>query len=226
MVGGDVPWHVDVTEEEGARGVTKQVKYWRAMPCPRCVGTGGDPRTALNLCSRCNGVGAASRSRKPGSNAKKSLCTFCTGRGKIPTILCPRCKGRSVLYEEHVESIQIPAGTEDGTILKVPGAGHRPSPDIIPGNLLLLVGVSWVAGDDARSPAGGCTPEFPPVTEEWNILANLPAQRFMDFEEICAKMGITSVGVAQYLDVQLRMLEVRGQVLVEIQRGKVMYRKS
>ncbi len=123
VVGGDVPWHVDVTEEEGARGVTKQVKYWRAMPCPRCVGTGGDPRTALNLCSRCNGVGAASRSRKPGSNAKKSLCTFCTGRGKIPTILCPRCKGRSVLYEEHVESIQIPAGTRlaagDGVVVRL-----------------------------------------------------------------------------------------------------------
>src|SRR6266700_3969764 len=93
----------------------------------RVAALGGKVPVTLTLpevCPTCGGSGGA-----PG--ATFSTCPECRGRGKVPSQRCPTCQGSGEVRQEKHLTITIPAGTEDGTRLRLKGQGAKGKGDIV-----------------------------------------------------------------------------------------------
>ena len=91
--------------------------------CATCDGTGGAPGSALDTCGECQGRGSVTFGQ--GSFSVPRPCPACFGRGKVPRKLCSACKGRGEVTTRRKINVTVPAGTEDGSRLRVTGQGER-----------------------------------------------------------------------------------------------------
>lgn len=124
--GGDVRCFVKLTLKEAATGVKKTVKFKRHEHCKTCSGTGAKAGSEPEICPYCNGRGQIVQSQ--GFFSVQSVCPKCHGTGKIIKDPCPDCRG-SGLTEVSVErDIEIPAGIDDSTQMRIQGEGE-PSPN-------------------------------------------------------------------------------------------------
>lgn len=124
--GGDVRCFVKLTLKEASTGVKKTVKFKRHEHCKTCSGTGAKAGSEPETCPYCNGRGQIVQSQ--GFFSVQSVCPKCHGTGKIIKDPCPDCRG-SGLTEASVErDIEIPAGIDDSTQMRIQGEGE-PSPN-------------------------------------------------------------------------------------------------
>ena len=124
--GGDVRCFVKLTLNEAATGVKKTVTFKRHEHCKTCSGTGAKAGSEPETCPYCNGRGQIVQSQ--GFFSVQSVCPKCHGTGKIIKDPCPDCRG-SGLTEVSVErDIEIPAGIDDSTQMRIQGEGE-PSPN-------------------------------------------------------------------------------------------------
>ncbi len=103
-------------------------------PCPTCHGSGGAPGATFTTCPECNGRGTISFGQ--GGFAVNRPCPQCRGRGKIPSQPCPTCRGGGEVRTERRVQITVPAGTEDGTRMRLkgqgaPGRANEPAGDLL-----------------------------------------------------------------------------------------------
>jgi molecular chaperone DnaJ len=104
-------------------------------PCPTCRGSGGAPGATFNTCPECNGRGTISFGQ--GGFAVNRPCPQCRGRGKIPSQPCPTCRGAGEVRTERRVQISVPAGTEDGTRMRLAGQGAPGQPGEPAGDLII-----------------------------------------------------------------------------------------
>lgn len=124
--GGDVRCYVKLTLKEAATGVKKTVTFKRHEHCKTCSGTGAKVGSEPETCPYCNGRGQIVQSQ--GFFSVQSVCPKCHGTGKIIKDPCPDCRG-SGLTEVSVErDIEIPAGIDNSTQMRIQGEGE-PSPN-------------------------------------------------------------------------------------------------
>src|SRR6266700_854713 len=97
--------------------------------CPTCGGSGGAPGATFSTCPECRGRGTISFGQ--GGFAVQRPCPVCRGRGKVPSQRCPTCQGSGEVRQEKHLTITIPAGTEDGTRLRLKGQGAKGKGDIV-----------------------------------------------------------------------------------------------
>src|SRR6266536_2148016 len=97
--------------------------------CPTCGGSGGAPGATFSTCPECHGRGTISFGQ--GGFAVTRPCPVCRGRGKVPSQRCPTCQGSGEVRVEKHLAITIPAGTEDGTRLRLKGQGAKGRGDIV-----------------------------------------------------------------------------------------------
>lgn len=125
-------------------GGEETVRLARNKECEICHGSGAKPGTELTNCASCKGTGQyiETGSEKQGSILFKRItfCAACGGTGKVVQVLCPTCGGKRVIQNEETYKVKIPIGIEDGTVLRIPGAGS-PShdPKGTPGDLHVIV---------------------------------------------------------------------------------------
>jgi molecular chaperone DnaJ len=141
--GGDAAIEVNLTLEEVATGVTRDLEIDLTATCSHCHGNGAEPGTPIETCPRCQGTGqlqAVSRSVF-GQLVRMQACDRCGGDGKIAQTPCRICRGSG--HETRTESInvEIPAGIDDGQRIRLSGRGHAGSRGGPPGDLYLLVDV-------------------------------------------------------------------------------------
>src|SRR6266480_1744767 len=91
--------------------------------CPTCGGSGGAPGATFSTCPECRGRGTISFGQ--GGFTVQRPCPVCRGRGKVPSQRCPTCQGSGEVRQEKHLTITIPAGTEDGTRLRLKGQGAK-----------------------------------------------------------------------------------------------------
>src|SRR5205814_7411051 len=91
--------------------------------CPTCGGSGGAPGATFATCPECRGRGTISFGQ--GGFTVQRPCPVCRGRGKVPSQRCPTCQGSGEVRQEKHLTITIPAGTEDGTRLRLKGQGAK-----------------------------------------------------------------------------------------------------
>jgi len=131
--GGDIGMTVELTLDEAASGISRQIHFAAAARCRPCAGSGAAPGTSPGRCATCRGVGQVqvSRSTFLGSMMTVSECPTCRGSGQTIETPCPACLGAGRVDDEHTLTVEIPAGVDDGTRLRLAGkggAGERGAP--------------------------------------------------------------------------------------------------
>lgn len=142
--GSDVGVAVELTLEEAASGVTREVEFETVVPCDSCEGTGAEPGTSRHECSACNGSGQVRTVSRTafGQFMQTGICRTCQGEGSIIETPCETCRGRGRVLADRKLEVDIPAGIADGQSIRLSGrggAGERGGP---PGDLYIQVAVS------------------------------------------------------------------------------------
>ncbi len=139
--GADIRYDMDLTLEEVARGVVKNITVPRTETCPKCSGTGAESDADLKRCHECNGTGYLRRMQRIafGTFTTTQACSRCRGKGRIITKNCRECNGRGSIVRNRQIEVRIPAGVEDGTRLRI---AHEGNAGEIPGNLYIFIHVA------------------------------------------------------------------------------------
>lgn len=135
--GADLRYDVEITLEEAARGVEKQIRIPRLEVCPICRGAGTAPGTSPVRCPTCGGSGQVRYQQ--GFFTISRTCAHCQGVGTIIRHPCEECRGRGRVERERVLEVQIPPGVEEGTRLRLAGEGEGGIAGGAPGDLYVIV---------------------------------------------------------------------------------------
>lgn len=120
--GADLRYNMEVTLEEAFAGKTAQVRVPSSITCETCSGTGAKPGTQPTTCNTCGGAGSVRASQ--GFFSVERACPTCNGRGQIIKDPCGKCAGQGKVTQERSLSVNIPAGIEDGTRIRLTGEGE------------------------------------------------------------------------------------------------------
>ncbi len=124
--GRDLHTRVDLTFEEAAFGVQKEIEIERMEVCDVCGGTGSEPGTEPQTCPDCDGRGQVRRMQQTlfGSFVNIAACPTCEGEGTVVTTPCHKCNGSGKVYLRRQLSVEIPAGVDDGMSIRLGGQGE------------------------------------------------------------------------------------------------------
>ncbi|MBR4095906.1 MAG: molecular chaperone DnaJ, partial [Oscillospiraceae bacterium] len=127
--GADIAIALEISFMEACKGVTRQVEVNRSEVCDTCNGSGAKPGTTASTCSECHGSGQVRFQQRTilGAITSTRPCTKCGGKGKVITEPCPSCRGGGHVQKKQKIEIRVPAGIDDGQILRVPNQGHTGS---------------------------------------------------------------------------------------------------
>lgn len=124
--GGDLRLDLTVTFEEAAKGVEKEVSVTRMEACPDCKGSGAKPGTGRETCSQCNGSGRVRLNQTTpfGQFQTVKTCSACGGSGSVIKEPCPKCSGSGRVRKHHKIKVNVPAGVDNGSRLRMQGEGE------------------------------------------------------------------------------------------------------
>ncbi|HXK35035.1 MAG TPA: DnaJ C-terminal domain-containing protein [Candidatus Paceibacterota bacterium] len=139
--GGDISIEIQIPFEEAFFGSERKVLLVKSSLCDACGGTGGQGRET-KTCPKCQGKGTIHETKRAffGTFASTQACEECGGSGKVPVKKCGPCRGSGVLRRQEEIKIAIPAGIENGEIIRMSGMGEAISFGS-PGDLYVKVGV-------------------------------------------------------------------------------------
>ncbi len=124
--GRDISLDIEITFKDSILGAKRSVLITKVGKCDICEGTGAKPKTEMETCKTCNGVGSIRESRSSvfGPIMTDRVCPNCEGAGKVPKEKCVNCGGRGVVRKEQEINIVIPAGMDDGEMIRMPSQGE------------------------------------------------------------------------------------------------------
>jgi molecular chaperone DnaJ len=139
--GSDVYEEVSISLEEAAAGLEKDLTVRHNITCPTCNGSKSEPGSNPETCQTCGGTGQVKQVTNTilGQMMNVRPCKDCGGEGKIITEPCEYCNGKGKVREDKFISIQIPAGVESGSRLRVPGEGNAGDVDGGYGDLIVQI---------------------------------------------------------------------------------------
>ncbi len=119
--GSDLRYDLEISLEEAATGVQKELEIEKLMSCDTCSGSGSKSGSGRKSCSTCGGRGAVTR--QAGIFVQQTACPECQGAGQIISDPCGDCRGEGRIENEERVKLQIPAGIDSGTRLRSTGNG-------------------------------------------------------------------------------------------------------
>jgi molecular chaperone DnaJ len=139
--GSNLRVKIKLTYEEIAKGVNKNIKVKKHIPCGTCHGSGAKDKGSVQTCGTCGGSGQVRRVSNTflGQMQTVTTCPTCNGEGTTITAKCAVCKGEGRVYGEEVVSIDIPAGVQEGMQLSVSGKGNAGERGGSSGDLIVLI---------------------------------------------------------------------------------------
>lgn len=120
--GEDVHQVLEITFEESFRDCRKEVVYQRESSCKVCRGRRFAPGSEVWPCPDCGGSGLVRVQRGP--YTVKKICHRCAGSGETGSRPCAGCAGKGSRLVTERKILRIPAGSDSGTRVVVPGAGQ------------------------------------------------------------------------------------------------------
>ena len=120
--GGDLRFNMEVTLEEAFRGKKTEIRVPSSVVCLDCNGAGAAGGAPPTTCGTCGGHGRV-RSQS-GFFTVERTCPTCAGRGEVIKDPCRTCGGQGRLRKEKQLSVNIPAGVEEGTRIRLAGEGE------------------------------------------------------------------------------------------------------
>lgn len=120
--GSDLRYNLRVTLEEAYKGVQKSISVPTSVACSACHGTGAEGGAEPQTCPTCSGMGKVRASQ--GFFTVERTCPTCGGSGQTIKNPCKTCHGAGRLEKERQLSVNIPAGVETGTRIRLAGEGE------------------------------------------------------------------------------------------------------
>ena len=137
--GSDLRYNLNITLEEAYTGKQQNISVSSSVACDTCEGSGAEGGAEPSTCPTCSGMGKVRAQQ--GFFTVERTCPTCSGRGQIITNPCGSCSGSGRQQRERSLGVNIPAGVETGTRIRLAGegeAGLRGGPT---GDLYILIEV-------------------------------------------------------------------------------------
>lgn len=138
--GEDVRYDLEIAFEDSMRGRSVDIQVPRLEECSRCHGRGAEPEDGLVTCPTCRGRGEVIY-QQAFLSVRRS-CSQCNGRGQIIRRPCKECKGEGYLRRERRLKVNIPAGVDNGTQLRLSQEGQPGAKGGPPGDLYVVLKVA------------------------------------------------------------------------------------
>ena len=141
--GDDLRYDLNVDFKDAIFGQQKEIKIPHLETCEVCKGSGAKQGTGPKTCATCGGSGQVRRAtRTPfGNFTQVGECPTCNGVGQIIADPCTSCGGNGVKQVRKKLRINIPAGVDTGTKLRVSGEGNVGVKGGPPGDLYVFIKV-------------------------------------------------------------------------------------
>jgi molecular chaperone DnaJ len=137
--GDDIRYDLEISFADSMRGLSADLQIPRLEPCTKCQGSGAEPNGGLITCTTCNGRGEVLYQQSFLSIRK--TCPSCGGRGKLIRQACPQCRGEGFNRLQKKLKVNIPAGVDNGTRLRLAGEGNPGAAGSQPGDLYVVIKV-------------------------------------------------------------------------------------
>ncbi|MGH3184739.1 MAG: molecular chaperone DnaJ, partial [Streptosporangiaceae bacterium] len=139
-VGNDIRQSVEIDLAEAFTGTKVGLRIPTRVACEACGGTGSqDKGRSSDTCSTCQGAGKVRAQQ--GFFLIERTCPTCGGAGRVIRNPCRICHGSATVQRERNLQVQVPAGVEDGTSIRLPGEGEAGGPAVAPGDLYVHVSI-------------------------------------------------------------------------------------
>ncbi len=138
--GSDLRYNLEVSLEEAFKGSTAQIRVPTSVGCDHCKGSGSEAGSRPVTCSTCAGAGKVRAQQ--GFFTIERTCPSCGGAGRVIENPCKVCGGQGRVRREKTLSVNIPAGVEDGTRIRLAGEGEAGLRGSAPGDLYIFLSVS------------------------------------------------------------------------------------
>ena len=120
--GSDLRYNLRVSLEEAFAGVQKTINVPTSIACDVCHGTGAEGGAEPVTCPTCSGMGKVRAQQ--GFFTVERTCPTCNGAGQIVKNPCKNCHGAGRIEKDRSLSVNIPAGVETGTRIRLAGEGE------------------------------------------------------------------------------------------------------
>ena len=120
--GADLRYNLEIGLEDAFAGKNASIRVPTSMACEVCSGSGAKPGSKSRQCPTCGGHGRVRANQ--GFFSVERTCPTCSGRGEIIDDPCKNCQGAGRVTRERTLSVNIPAGVEDGTRIRLAGEGE------------------------------------------------------------------------------------------------------
>jgi len=137
--GSDLRYNLSVKLEEAYSGKQETISVNASVSCDSCSGTGAEGGSEPSTCPTCSGMGKVRAQQ--GFFTVERTCPTCNGRGNIITNPCKSCSGSGRQQRERSLSVNIPAGVETGTRIRLSGEGEAGARGGPTGDLYIFIEV-------------------------------------------------------------------------------------
>jgi molecular chaperone DnaJ len=138
--GSDLRYNMEITLEEAFEGKNAQIRIPTSVTCESCSGSGAKAGTKPKACATCGGAGKIRHAQ--GFFTLERTCPTCQGRGQVIDDPCKACGGAGRVTRERMLSVNIPAGVEDGTRIRLAGEGEAGLRGGPPGDLYIFLSLA------------------------------------------------------------------------------------
>lgn len=140
--GHDISVDIELSFKESIFGTQRSLRLTKNNTCNTCKGSGAKVGSEMTTCGTCNGNGKVRETRQSilGQFATVRECSACSGTGKIPKEKCTDCHGEGVRRTEDTIELRVPAGIENGEMIRMTGRGESVKGGT-PGDLYIKVHV-------------------------------------------------------------------------------------
>lgn len=123
--GKDINYSVNISFMEACTGKAQEINISHLERCTVCNGSGSEPGTSTEVCPDCHGRGSIKVTQQTpfGGISSTRPCPHCSGKGSVIKNPCQKCRGVGRAKVQKRVNINIPAGIDDGQILRVSGEG-------------------------------------------------------------------------------------------------------
>ena len=120
--GADLRYNMEISLEDAYSGKTAEIEIPTSITCETCDGSGAKPGSSPSTCATCSGVGQVRASQ--GFFSIQRTCPSCQGRGETISDPCQSCSGTGRENRTKTLSVNVPAGIEDGTRIRLANEGE------------------------------------------------------------------------------------------------------
>ncbi len=137
--GADLRFDLEIEFRDAVFGLNTEIRFPRLEICSRCNGRGAEPGSGPATCSTCHGRGQVRYQQ--GFFSISRTCSTCRGAGQVIHNPCSRCRGEGRTRGERKLKLNIPAGVDTGTRLRLAGEGEPGLHNGPPGDLYVVLSV-------------------------------------------------------------------------------------